>query len=279
MAAASPPCCRLSAFANLALTQVLATAGSSSNRRWQPPLRSRPSPAVPYKLYNERAFEAVELSRVDILVIPIENSSTGSIHQNYDLLLRNNLQIVREIQMDVELCLLAPAGVQNDNLQVIFSHPQELAQCELSLSNLSVTKKNVDLGASCFEIMSKQNLKHAGVIGSIRAAELYGLNILEFNFQDYSPNVTRYLALARITNLPQDYGQYKPWLVNARSKKKVMRTLDIIGEQDGIDQQALDEYAKLFGQPFTNAQVGALAALFKWSIPLEFGHDDGATIS
>jgi hypothetical protein len=50
--------------------------------------------------------------------------------------------------------------------------------------------------------------------------------------------------------------------------KKAMRSLQIIGEHDGIDQQAQDEYAKLFKKPFSAAHVQALAALFKWDIPV-----------
>ncbi|XP_066400080.1 arogenate dehydratase/prephenate dehydratase 1, chloroplastic-like isoform X3 [Miscanthus floridulus] len=168
--------------------------------------------AVPHKRF-EAALEAVESSLADIVVLPIENSYTGSFHQSYDILLSHDLQIVQEVQMDVELCLLALPGVHKDDLKKIFSHPQYLAQCEHSISNLSVSKKDVDHGAAGAEIISKKNLRDTGVIGSARAAELYGLNILECNFQDESPNVTRYLVLAKTANLPQEHGQYKTSVV------------------------------------------------------------------
>ncbi|KAG2637270.1 hypothetical protein PVAP13_2NG509500 [Panicum virgatum] len=168
--------------------------------------------AAPQKR-SEGALETVQSSLADKAVLTIENSSIGSFHQSYDLLLSHNLQIVQEVHMDVELCLLALPGVQKDDLQTIFSHPQDLAQCEHSLSNLGVSKKNVDHGAAGAEIISKQNLRGAGVIGSARAAELYGLNILECNFQDASPNVTRYLVLARTANIPKEYEQYKTSIV------------------------------------------------------------------
>ncbi|RLM86899.1 arogenate dehydratase/prephenate dehydratase 1, chloroplastic-like [Panicum miliaceum] len=182
--------------------------------------------AVPHKR-SEGALEAVESSLADKAVLTIENSSIGSFHQSYDLLLSHNLQIVQEVQMDVELCLLALPGVQKDDLQTIFSHPQvllktehsdvfvahDLAQCEYSLSNLGVSKKNVDHGAAGAEIISKQNLRDAGVIGSARSAELYGLNILECNFQDASPNITRYLVLAVTANIPNEYENYKTSIV------------------------------------------------------------------
>uniref|UniRef100_A0A0E0LL73 Arogenate dehydratase n=1 Tax=Oryza punctata TaxID=4537 RepID=A0A0E0LL73_ORYPU len=168
--------------------------------------------AVPCKKFVA-AFEAVDSSLADIVVLPIENSSTGSFHQNYDLLLRHKLLIVQEVQVEIELCLWALPGVQKNDLRTIFSHPEEFAQCEHSLSSLSVVKKNVDHCAAGAEIIPMQNLGDAGVIGNAQAAELYGLNIVECNFQDASPNLTRYLVLAKIADIPKEYGQYKTSIV------------------------------------------------------------------
>uniref|UniRef100_A0A804QCB4 arogenate dehydratase n=1 Tax=Zea mays TaxID=4577 RepID=A0A804QCB4_MAIZE len=164
-------------------------------------------------MYNSSPPKAVESSLADIAILPIENAYTGSFHKSYDILLSHDLQIVQEVQMDVELCLLALPGVHKDDLKTIFSHPQYLAQCEHSISGLSVSKKNVDHGVVGAEIISKQNLRDSGVICSARAAELYGLNILECNFQDESPNVTRYLVLAKTANLPKEHDQYKTSVV------------------------------------------------------------------
>uniref|UniRef100_A0A0E0EBQ3 arogenate dehydratase n=1 Tax=Oryza meridionalis TaxID=40149 RepID=A0A0E0EBQ3_9ORYZ len=161
-----------------------------------------------------KAFpDSVDSSLADIVVLPIENSSTGSFHQNYDLLLRHKLHIVQEVQVEIELCLWALPGVQKNDLRTIFSHPEEFAQCEHSLSSLRVIKKNVDHCAAGAEIISLQNLGDAGVIGNAQAAELYGLNIEECNFQDASPNLTRYLVLAKIADIPKEYGQYKTSIV------------------------------------------------------------------
>jgi hypothetical protein len=62
--------------------------------------------------------------------------------------------------------------------------------------------------------------------------------------------------------------EFKPGDLERRSKKKVMRSLKIIGEQEGIDQQAQEEYVKLFEEPLSDSHVQALAALFKWNIPV-----------
>ncbi|KAL6992670.1 Arogenate dehydratase 3 [Sarracenia purpurea var. burkii] len=72
----------------------------------------------------EAAFKAVELWLVDKAVLPIENSVGGSIHRNYDLLLRHRLHIVGEVQLVVNHCLLALRGVRKEELKRVLSHPQ-----------------------------------------------------------------------------------------------------------------------------------------------------------
>ena len=68
--------------------------------------------------------QAVELWLADKAVLPIENSTGGSVHRNYDLLLRHRLHIVGEIQLAVNLCLLAQPGIRAQQLKRVISHPQ-----------------------------------------------------------------------------------------------------------------------------------------------------------
>lgn len=69
-------------------------------------------------------LQAVELWLVDRAVIPIENSVAGSIHRNYDLLLRHRLHIVGEVQLDVNHCLMGVPGIRKEDLKRVLSHPQ-----------------------------------------------------------------------------------------------------------------------------------------------------------
>ncbi|CAI9776421.1 unnamed protein product [Fraxinus pennsylvanica] len=131
----------------------------------------------------DTAFEAVEKWLVDRAVLPIENSLGGSIHRNYDLLLRHRPKRV-------------------------LSHPQALAQCERTLTGLGLVREAVDDTAGAAKHVALHKLKDAGAVASKTAARIYGLNILAEDIQDDSDNVTRFLMLAREPIIP---GTDKPF--------------------------------------------------------------------
>ncbi|KAL4368565.1 hypothetical protein GQ457_05G030620 [Hibiscus cannabinus] len=161
----------------------------------------------------EAAFNAVELWLVDKAVLPIENSVGGSIHRNYDLLLRHRLHIVREVQLVVHHCLLALPGVTMPEVKRVFSHPQALAQCEMALTNLGINRVNADDSAGAALMVATRGKRDMGAIASARAAALYGLDILVEQIQDEDDNVTRYLVLAREPIIPGTDRFYKTSIV------------------------------------------------------------------
>jgi arogenate/prephenate dehydratase len=168
----------------------------------------------------EVAFQAVELWIADRAVLPVENSLGGSIHRNYDLLLRHRLHIVGEVQLAVHHCLLALPGVRKDYLTRVISHPQALSQCELTLTKLglNVAREAVDDTAGAAEYVATNNLRDTAAIASARAAELYGLQILADGIQDDSSNVTRFVMLAREPIIPRTDRPFKTSIVFAHDK-------------------------------------------------------------
>lgn len=165
----------------------------------------------------EVAFQAVELWIADRAVLPVENSLGGSIHRNYDLLLRHRLHIVGEVQLPVNHCLLALPGVRKEYLTRVISHPQALAQCELTLTKLglNVAREAVDDTAGAAEYIAGNNLRDTAAIASARAADLYGLQILAEGIQDDSSNVTRFVMLAREPIIPRTDRPFKTSIVFA----------------------------------------------------------------
>ncbi|KAL3530620.1 hypothetical protein ACH5RR_009942 [Cinchona calisaya] len=157
--------------------------------------------AVPCDQFDT-AFEAVERWLVDRAVLPIENSLGGSIHRNYDLLLRHRLHIVGEVKLAIRHCLLANHDVKLEELKRVLSHPQALAQCENTLTKLGLVKEAVDDTAGAAKFIAFHKLKDAGAVASETASRIYDLNVLAQDIQDDSSNITRFLMLAREPIIP-----------------------------------------------------------------------------
>ncbi|KAL5099919.1 hypothetical protein RYX36_004246, partial [Vicia faba] len=137
----------------------------------------------------EAAFKAVELWLVDKAVLPIENSVDGSIHHNYDLLLRHRLHIIVKVQQRVNHCLLGFPGVIKEELNSVMSHSQML------LNDLGVDKVDDQDTAVAAKTVAINHVRHTGAIASSLAGEIYGLDILAEGIQDDDEKVTRFLVL------------------------------------------------------------------------------------
>ncbi|KAJ8549745.1 hypothetical protein K7X08_033452 [Anisodus acutangulus] len=161
----------------------------------------------------EAAFKAVELWLVDKAVLPIENSVGGSIHRNYDLLLRHRLHIVGEVQLLVNHCLLGLPGIRKEELKRVVSHPQALEQCNVMLNKLGVARVSSDDTSIAAQIVASEGMRDTGAVASARAAEIYGLSILAERIQDDPDNITRYLILAREPIIPGTDRPYKTSIV------------------------------------------------------------------
>lgn len=144
----------------------------------------------------EEVFAAVESRQVDYAVIPIENSLGGSIHQNYDLLLQHPVVIVAETFVKVDHCLLGVHGATAEKAEKVLSHPQALSQCRNFFATHRWLKAEAayDTAGSAKMIAAEGNSRQLA-IASKRAAELYGLEILQENLADEEWNITRFFCI------------------------------------------------------------------------------------
>ena len=140
-------------------------------------------------------FQAVEQKRADYALVPAENSHAGTIVDTYDLLLTSNLEVFGETDLPVRHSLQALPGQKLSDIRQVFSHPQALAQCSHFLSNLGVETIAVYDTAGSAKMVAEKSLRHAAAIASVRAASIYGLEVLQENIQNTDDNVTKFYAI------------------------------------------------------------------------------------
>jgi prephenate dehydratase len=137
-------------------------------------------------------------------IIPIENSVFGSIHQNYDLLLKHRLHIIGEVKLRVQLHLMALPGVSLKDVRAVYSHAQALGQCDTyvrSLRRVEVVAYYDTAGAA--KMIREERRRDAAAIASARAAKAYGLRIIRRNVESNHHNYTRFLALSNTRANPR----------------------------------------------------------------------------
>ena len=147
-------------------------------------------------------FDAVVSGKSDAALAPIENSLAGSIHQNYDLLLRHDLHIVGEYFLRVQHCLITNPGVKMEDIKKAISHPQALGQCAGYLRSHGIKAEQVYDTAGSVKMLKESGARDVAAIASKRAAELYGMQILQEGIEDNPENYTRFLAVGRESIVP-----------------------------------------------------------------------------
>lgn len=160
----------------------------------------------------DEVFDAVTAAQCMFGVVPAENSLGGSIHRNYDLLMRHNLHIVGEVIVRVRWYLYTLPGVQLGDIKRVMSHWQALAQTEQSLARLlpQAEREQVYDTAGSVKLLAEEGRRDTAAIAGIRAHALYGLPILLSGIEDDPTNYTRFIVLSRdsIPNpSPQEEGR------------------------------------------------------------------------
>ncbi len=142
-------------------------------------------------------FKALADGEVDYAMLPVENSSTGSIRQVYDLLSENDCFLVGEWQVKVEHCLAALPGVGLEEVQTVYSHEQGLMQCDKFLDGHPSWRRvpTLDTAGSARQVRETGD-RTAAAICSKRAAKLYGLQVLAEGINYNDANVTRCVAVS-----------------------------------------------------------------------------------
>jgi len=153
---------------------------------------------VPGREFQD-VFRMVLDGSVDFGVLPVENSLTGSIHQNYDLLMQYpDVHIVGEITIRIRWCLIAPPGSSTTRIRRVLSHPQGLAQCARFLAGFPEWEEVpfYDTAGAVAEVARGGDVTQAALAGAAAARE-HGMEILAEGVETNVQNYTRFVALAR----------------------------------------------------------------------------------
>lgn len=163
-------------------------------------------PDSPVRFYKqfEDVFEAVNKGEAKFGVIPVENSTAGSVHESYDLIMKYRFYVVGAYDLKIEHCLCAKADTKYEDITDVYSHPQALSQCNNFLKSFDFTGVNFSNTAAAAEFVAKSSKSNIAVICSELAAKKYGLKILKRNVQNNNNNRTRFIVISKELVIGED---------------------------------------------------------------------------
>ena len=154
------------------------------------------SPMIMYFKNFEGVFTAIEQGLCQYGILPIENSTAGSVKKVYDLMIRHDFSIVRTFRLKVDHNLLAKPGTKKEDIKVIYSHEQAINQCSEFLSDFKgVRIVPVENTAVAAQMAAAE--EGAAALSSRGCAELYGLANLAASVQDKGNNHTRFICISK----------------------------------------------------------------------------------
>ena len=155
-------------------------------------------PNVFYFSSFDAVFSAIEKGLCRYGIIPLENSTAGSVNKVYDLMMQHNFRIVRSVRIKVDHNLLVNPGVKLEDVKEIYSHEQAISQCAAFLHKLSGVKvvpcENTAVAA---KMVKESGRRDVAALSSRPCMKLYGLDCLAEAVQDQGNNYTRFICISK----------------------------------------------------------------------------------
>ncbi len=155
------------------------------------------TPNIFYCSTFEAVFSAIESGLCRYGVIPLENSTAGSVNAVYDLMQQHNFSIVRSARLKVDHCLLARKGAKLSDIREIRTHEQAVGQCSEFLHKLGVKVVRCENTAIAAKEVAESGRTDIAALASRSCAALYGLDVLQESVQDQGNNYTRFICISR----------------------------------------------------------------------------------
>ena len=155
-------------------------------------------PAILYLSSFDAVFSAIESGLCRYGVVPLENSTAGSVNAVYDLMMNHNFRIVRSVRIKVDHCLLVNPGTRREEIREIYSHQQAISQCEKYLQSFPNARvipcENTAVAA---KMVAQAGRRDAAALSSHACGKIYGLSCLESSVQDMDNNFTRFICISK----------------------------------------------------------------------------------
>ena len=156
------------------------------------------NPFIMYFKNFDAVFNAIEQGLCQYGILPIENSTAGSVKTVYDLMIKHNFSIIRTFRLKVDHNLLVNPGAKLSDIKEIYSHEQAINQCRTYLSSLSGIKViPVENTAVAAQMVAQSGRKDVAALSSRNCAELYGLECIAASVQDKGNNRTRFICISK----------------------------------------------------------------------------------
>ncbi len=154
------------------------------------------SPVIFHRQFED-VFEAVNQNKARYGIIPVENSTAGSVHESYDLIMKYRFYVVGAYDLKIDHCLCAKPDTKYEDITDVYSHPQALSQCNNFLKNFGFTGINYSNTAAAAKHVSESDKNTIAAICSESAAKKYGLTVLKKGIQNVSNNTTRFIVISK----------------------------------------------------------------------------------
>lgn len=172
-------------------------------------------------------FKAIHNEVVRYALVPVENAVAGSVNGTYELLMDYDLRIQAEVILHVHHALVALPGTRFEDIECVRSHPQALAQCERYLNRHGLKPVTWYDTAGAAKDLASEKPEKVAAISSTRAAELYGLEILEKEIEDVPFNYTRFFLLG---HGDPERGEYNKTSLVFATRNQPAALYDCLGE-------------------------------------------------
>lgn len=176
---------------------VVACQGVSGAYSEQACERLFATPEIMFFNNFESVFKAVRDGLCNYGILPLENSTAGSVNQVYDLMRKNRFCIVKSIKLKVSHCLLAKKGVNLSDIKEIYSHEQAINQCSGFIAEHGIKANVCANTAVAAKLVALSDRNDITAVSSVKCAELYGLDIIASDIQNYSNNYTRFICISK----------------------------------------------------------------------------------